>query len=444
MQRRTGGAIHDIIHAGYTKSMTANPSHRPLNVLLFPVGSAGDVYPHLGLDRALLERGHRVTLLTSGYFREAAEREGFEFVDLMPEEKFLRLAGNPLLWDPLRGAKAIFELYDIESIREAYQATVDHYEEGSTVAVTSAIGFAARIAQERIGIPLVTVDLQPMVLWSQHESPVLPGIPRGKYVPGWLKNAVYRMAERFLLDPMICPTLNEFRKELDLPPIRGLTKWWHSPQAILGLWPEWYGPVQPDWPSQLRLTGFPLWTEKANEPLPDDVESFLAAGDPPIVFTPGTANMFGHEFFRESLKACQQLGRRGMFFSKFDEHIPDELPETVRHFRYAAFQTLLPRVAAIVHHGGIGTTANAMAAGIPQLIMPLSHDQPDNAHRLKNLGIGDWLVPKRYRGEKVAAKLKYLLTDEGVKAATKGVASRFETNGTSPFEVACDVVESLV
>ena len=67
-----------------------------------------------------------------------------------------------------------------------------------------------------------------------------------------------------------------------------------------------------------------------------------------------------------------------------------------------------------------------------------------HAHRLKNLGIGDWLVPKRYRGEKVAAKLKYLLTDEGVKAATKGVASRFETNGTSPFEVACDVVESLV
>ncbi len=417
---------------------------QPLNILMFPVGSAGDVYPHLGLGRALRERGHRVTLLTSGYFRETAEREGFDFVDLVPEDDFLRLVGNPLLWDPLRGAKAIMELFTVESIREAYQTVVDHYEPGNTVAVTSAIGFAARIAHDKIGIPLVTVDLQPMVLWSKYDSPVLPGIPRGKFVPGWFKNSLYGLAERFILDPMICPTLNKFRREIDLPPVRKLTSWWHSPQAILGLWPEWYGPVQPDWPPQLTLTGFPLWTEKANEPLPDDVESFLAAGDPPIVFTPGTANMFGHQFFRESLKACEQLGRRGMFFSKFDDHIPDDLPETVQHFRYAAFQALLPRVAGIVHHGGIGTTSNAMVAGIPQLIMPLSHDQPDNAWRLKKLGIGDWLVPKHYRAGKVAEKLGRLLTSEEVKAATMEVASRFRNDAASTFAAACDVVESVV
>ena len=420
------------------------PPKSPLNILLFPVGSAGDVYPHLGLGRALRDRGHQVTLLTSGYFRETAEREGFDFVDLVSEEEFLRLAGNPLLWDPLRGANAIMELFTVESIRDAYQATVDRYEKGRTVAVTSAIGFAARIAHDKVGIPLVTVDLQPMVLWSKYDSPVLPGIPHSKLVPGWFKNTLFGLAERFVLDPMICPALNEFRREIDLPPIRRLTKWWHSPQAIIGMWPEWYGPTQPDWPSLLSLTGFPLWTEKANEPLPHDVESFLAAGDPPIVFTPGTANMFGHQFFHESLKACQQLGRRGMFFSKFDEHIPDDLPETVRHFRYAAFQTLLPRVAGIVHHGGIGTTSNAMVAGIPQLIMPLSHDQPDNAWRLKKLGIGDWLVPKRYRAENVTEKLRYLLTDERVKTAAEEIALRFQGSEASRFEAACEVVESVV
>ena len=422
------------------------PMAKKLHVLLMPVGSAGDVYPFLGLGRALRERGHHVTMLTSGYFQGVAEREGMDFAELISTDDFLRLIGNPFLWHPIKGTKAVLECFDKPSLLDSCHKVTERYKPGETVALTSCIGFGARLAHDVIGIPLVTLDLQPMVLWSGYDSPRLPGIPRGRFVPRWLKNMVYACGERLVLERLICPQLNAARKELGLPPIRRLTSWWHSPQAILGLWPEWYGPRQPDWPAHLHLIGFPIWTEQANQALSADLESYLCAGEPPIVFTPGTANMFGHDFFRAAVKACQILGKRGLLLSKFDEHIPGELPESVRHVRYAAFPKLLPRVSAIVHHGGIGTTSNALLAGIPQLVMPLSHDQPDNAHRLNRLGVGDWLLPRNFHGPAVAKKLRFLLSDSNVAAAVERWSQQMKMDGSrpaTPFAEACHVVESV-
>ena len=115
-----------------------------------------------------------------------------------------------------------------------------------------------------------------------------------------------------------------------------------------------------------------------------------AAGEPPIVFTPGSAMYHGQDFFRASVEACKQLNRRGILLTRHAEQIPADLPATIRHFSYAPFSLLLPRAAALVHHGGIGTSAQAMAAGCRQLITPFAHDQFDNADRLRRLGEGIW------------------------------------------------------
>ena len=407
--------------------------------LLCPFGSAGDVYPFLGLALRLQSRGHKVIVMTSGYFQETAERLGLEFVDGLSRERFLELVENPDLWHPWRGAAAVLETVRPEDLRSFYELVKERYVPGKTIAITSVLGFAVRMAHDKLDIPLLTVDLQPLVLWSKYESPIIPGL--WKSGPAWFKQLQFRIGTA-ILGRILAPRLNPFRAELDLPPIKDFYHWMHSPLAIIGLYPPWYAPPQPDWPPQVRLTQFPLWDENADEPLPERVETFLQAGDPPIVFTPGSANVIGHDFFAASAEACRRLGRRGMLFTRFPKSVPDDLPAGVEHFEYAPFTKLLPRVAAIAHHGGIGTTSAALAAGIPQLIMPFAHDQPDNLLRLQKLGVGDGLLPKKYQAPAVAKKLQYLLESPEVQSKCAEIAARFA--GLDPYAEIVEAVESFL
>src|SRR5690606_34135251 len=199
-------------------------------------------------------------------------------------------------------------------------------------------------------------------------------------------------------DHHILPGLNRFRREHGLAPVRDIIRdWWHSPDRVIGLFPEWFGPPQPDWPKQTVLTGFPLFDEKGLRELPPGLEEFLQAGEPPVVFTPGSAMAHGHEFFEEGVKALELGGRRGLLLSRFPETVPKRLPESVRHFEYVPFSEVLPRSAALVYHGGVGTCAQALQAGIPHLVQHMAHDQLDNLSRVRDLGVGDGLAPKQFK-----------------------------------------------
>jgi len=327
----------------------------------------------------------------------------------------------------------------IPSARRAYDSLADHYVPGRTVALTSALGFAGRCAQEKLGIPLISIDLQPMVMWSKYESPIIPGLVT--WAPPWFKQMQFQLGMMFL-NRLLGPRINPFRAQLGLKPVKDFYQWIHSPLAVIGLYPDWYATPQRDWPSQMRLTQFPLWNEQDGEPLPEDVERFLTAGSPPIVFTPGSANAHGRAFFVEAAEACRRMSRRGMLFTRFPESLPRALPEGVEHFTYAPFTSLLRRTAAISHHGGIGTTSAALAAGIPQLIMPLAHDQPDNLARLKRMQVGDGLVPKKYRAAAVAEKLSRLISSPEVQASCAEVAKRFV--GVDPYAQTVELVESFI
>jgi UDP:flavonoid glycosyltransferase YjiC (YdhE family) len=218
--------------------------------------------------------------------------------------------------------------------------------------------------------------------------------------------------------------------------------WWHSPQRVTGMWPEWFGPVQPDWPGQVRLTGFGLWDERGIHALPAEMEAFIDAGDPPIAFTPGSAMFFGHDFFEQSAQACGLMGRRGILLSRHREHIPGRLPPGVAYFPYAPFSELLPRCAAIVHHAGIGTTAQGLAAGVPQLLMPMSHDQFDNADRLCRLHVGAVVPRREYRAARVAAALEGLMSEPHTKKLALDLAKKVQ--GATAIEQTCDLIEGLL
>ena len=213
----------------------------------------------------------------------------------------------------------------------------------------------------------------------------------GVQLPAWTPRIFLRLAHKVLnrtSGSLIIPSISAVREEAGLPPLQQGNWTWESPDRIIGLFPEWFAPRQPDWPSQTRLTGFPMFDQRASAPLDPELERFLDGGEAPIVFTPGSGMWNGTSFFAESVRLCSKVGRRGLFLSVHADHIPSDLPSQIRHVSYAPFSQLLPRCAAIVHHGGIGTSAQAMAAGIPQLVTPFfAHDQFDNAARLRELGV---------------------------------------------------------
>jgi rhamnosyltransferase subunit B len=121
--------------------------------------------------------------------------------------------------------------------------------------------------------------------------------------------------------------------------------------------------------------------------------------------------------------------------------LPANLPAGVRHFHYVPFSQILPRAAAFVHHGGIGTVAQALASGVRQLVVPLAHDQPDNAVRVRRLGVGDMMLPKHYRVKTVLDSLHGLLESPAIAENCRRRAADLANNNT--LERTCDLIEKL-
>jgi UDP:flavonoid glycosyltransferase YjiC (YdhE family) len=175
--------------------------------------------------------------------------------------------------------------------------------------------------------------------------------------------------------------------------------------------------------------------------LPDEVCDFLSAGPPPIAFSPGSANRGAHAFFAAAVEACDRLGCRGILLTKYDHQLPSRLPDSVRHFGFVPLSKLLPHTAALVHHGGIGTCAQALAAGVPQVVQPMAYDQFDNSRRLMRLGVAAEISVKNFRGRTVADALALLLDSPTVAASCRDLASR--CNGPAALAAACDALEQL-
>ena len=412
-----------------------------LKAILVAVGSHGDVHPFVGIGLALRERGHDVTVLANGHCEPLVRRVGLGFASFASAEEYERIATRPELWHPTKGFRLMME-GTAQLVRPVYDLIVQRLEPGNTVVVASTLALGARVAQDKHGIPTATIQLQPSILRTDYQTPRLPGSPLRPWQPGWVKRALWWVADRLIIDPGLAPAVNAPRAELALPPVRRIMKdWWNSPERIICMFPEWFAPPQPDWPSQTRLTGFPLWDERGVAPMPEHLARFLDAGDPPVAFTPGSAMWQAREFFDAAVGTCRLLNRRGILLSRRREHLPPALPPKVIHVDFAPFSELLPRCAALVHHGGIGTASQAMAAGTRQLVTPMAHDQPDNAERQERLGVGRWLPAKQFRPDVAAPLLTELLQSSAVAAACAAVREKMkDSNGIAPT---CDLIERL-
>ncbi|WP_321821084.1 MULTISPECIES: glycosyltransferase [unclassified Burkholderia] len=353
-------------------------------VIVTAIGSAGDVHPLLGVARALATRGHDVVFCTHPPFEAAARRCGFTFVPVGTAAEYEAAMANPALWDPRTSFRTLWQV--IAPVLRPHYDALRALTDRDTVLVGTLWAFSARFMQELHGTPYVSVQVSPSTLLSAHVPPTHPRLTIPARWPLPVKAALMTLIERQVLDRVCGPALNAVRRELGLAPARRvLGRWLHSTDGVLCLFPDWFAPAQRDWPAGHLQSGFPLFNDIAT---PDDdraLDAFLAAGEPPVVFTAGSTRVDHAAYARAVADALHATGARGILLSPHDA-APAGDRLLVR--RFVPMRALLPRCRALVHHGGIGTAALAFEAGIPQVVTPFAHDQFDNAQRVAASGAG--------------------------------------------------------
>lgn len=419
-------------------------------IVLATFGSLGDLHPYMAIALELQKRGHRAVVATSALYRDKIESEGIGYASVRPDladiGELEEVAAK--IFDLRRGPEYIIRTIMMPHLRASYE-DLSNATLGADLLVTHMLTYAGPLVAEERKLPWVSTILAPLSLFSAHDPPVLPPVQ-------WMQH-LRRLGPRFhrllfaLMKRMTrswTRPVHDLRRELGLAETRRDPTYdgQFSPTLNLALFSSVMALPQPDWPANTVLTGFPTYDRHENrEGLPPGFASFLDEGEPPIVFTLGSsAVMQAGRFYTESAKAAQIVGRRAVLLIGSDiRNVPiGPLPDGIRAFDYAPYSDLFPRAAAIVHQGGIGTTAQALMAGHPMLVVPYGFDQPDNAARVARLGVGKVISRKRYSADNVASILKELLSSEKIasKAVTVGKLVRSEDGA----KTACDEIERML
>lgn len=397
-----------------------------MRVVLTCWGSLGDFYPFLALAGRLKEMGHEPILATSEFYRQRTVDAGVEFHAVRPDidpsdHEIIRR-----VMDPARGTEVLLRELLVPTIRQAFD-DLKAVARDADLLVTHPVTFAGPLVAGSLRMRWLSVALAPTSLFSVHDFPLLPPYPnvvRLARLAPWTARAFLRIAGR-ITAPWTAP-IGVLRRELGLPDVGDpLYAGQFSPFGTLALFSPIFGPPQPDWPPSTIATGFVSPREDAV--LPAAVEAFLGAGERPIVFTLGSSAVgAAGSFYVESVRAAESIGRRAILLAGLDpRNRPTQaLPQSILTVEYASHAALFPRAAAVVHHGGIGTTAAALRAGSPMLVVPHAHDQPDNAFRANKLGVARVLDARRYRADRAAEHLRAILTTPSYEARARDVAER--------------------
>jgi UDP:flavonoid glycosyltransferase YjiC (YdhE family) len=381
-------------------------------------------------------------------FRPKIEPLGIEFHKVGPTLRPDDPRQIAELMDIRKGTERTLREVLFPAIRQSYEELLAAVTAngGADLMLAGELVYQAPLVAEVTGIRWASYVLAPLSFFSAYDPPVLPpypGLAKLQSAVPPAGHAVTRFA-RWLTRDWAEPVYR-LRHELGLergPDVIFDAK--HAPALVLAIFSPLLGQPQPDWPPNTKITGFVFYDSDVDQQeLPADVEQFLDSGPPPVVFTLGSAAVLdAGSFYEESARAALAIGVRAVLLvGSDDRNLPAMRDANLCIARYAPYSKLFPRASMIVHQGGVGTTAQAMQAGKPMLVMPYSHDQPDNAQRVRRLGIAGVIRREDYTAERAARRIRRMLEHPrfAARAAQIGAQVRQE-NG---LQRACDALETL-
>jgi len=390
-------------------------------VVLATFGTHGDVNPFIAIALRLRELGFDPLIASWPDYQAKVSAAGIPFHPVRPSLAQMRadlgLDERAMMERAMADPAFVIRDLSMPYLRVTYDDITSALTDARLV-VTTLLAFSARLAAEKLGIPHIGVALQPMMLPSGYDSPLHPNAPRytafmrrlGPLVTVPAVKLMKSMAGRW-----VAP-IKAFRRELGLPPDSGnpLYDWQYSPYGVLGMYSPLLGPIQPDHPPRTEVTGFAFYDDDPNDDAATRAElaEFLAEGSAPIAFVLGSsAHWAAGDFFEISRDVVEASGRRAVLVGGADTLDGVHRSAHVLVCRYVPYSALFPKTAAIVHQGGIGTLAQALRSGRPQIVVPFHGDQLDNGARAARLGAGRVILRNRYRKQHLMRELDMVLTD---------------------------------
>jgi len=333
--------------------------------------------PFLAVAEGLRARGHRCVIASNAGYAQLIQAAGFPFAIIWQRQQ--QSLDEVMQRDPARAWEVVRNQMFVPAADPTFAFIAEFSRREPSVVLASWSAFGAARARAQLGVKLATAWLSPYPLTA------------------------------------------------------------HRPEAgeadtDIAFFPHWFAPA----PLGVRQAGFPLFEDALVPALPLEVETFVAAGPPPVLLTPGSFMRQARSFFDAGLEACAALGQRAILLTPYADQVP-ALPAWARHFPYLALQRLAPRAAVLIHHGGIGTAAQGLRGGLPQLLAPILFDQFDNAARLEALGVGHRLADSSDAAEMTAALKETLAAP--VRARAAALRGHFGTG--DPIGAICETVESL-
>lgn len=400
------------------------------NIILVTHWLDGDVIPFVRIGKELRRRGHQVTLITHCHFKKMAEEAGLNFEPWDTPEEYQELVNSmngevvqkeiQLSDEGKKRQEKFKEKHESFDVRmKEYDKVMKYCKHKETVILCkNRSSIAAYMVAEKLKLPLALVMMNPTEILSSIAY-----------------NRLYANKD--------LPLYNRLRTEVGLVPIKSWLQWESSAKMTLALWPDWYEKTERNWPSSIEKVGFPIEVGKeyVKKEVPLEVVKWLESKDRPILITGGTTKLINPLFYPYSIAACEALHKPTIVLTQYPELLPQKLPDYIKWYRYLPLDNIMPYLGAIIHHGGMGTLAGALKAGIPQLILPCFVDRPYNAALIKELGVGSYLGVSKWHREEIKEALEEVLRGEMLERCKEYAEKMLHNKGISTV---ADRIEKMI
>ena len=384
-------------------------------ILMLTHWTGGDVFPFMKLGKRLQKNGHEVILFSHCVYESYAVADGLGFVAIDDKTEYDDMNRDLyLLEDPVHSRQNTLDFFDRyhncdRMIRE-YKAMEQYIIDGETIILSRhRSSVAGLLLAEKKRIPVASVSLAPN--YFDHME---------------LHNQLFGKE--------MCDEINKARAILELSSIEDWKSWLYSP-AFLGFWPEWFARAEEEWPEHVKLIGY-VDEKKPKEELEVAVTEFLKEHEKVVLISGGTSTLLNKDFYRVGCDAVEACGYYGIAVVTHEEHMPTKKYDNILFVKSICMESALEQVDAIIHHGGMGTLSEACREGVPQVILAHLIDRPDNAARLKKVGIAEAYSPKDWENiEKIAEGIKEVTSIEFTEHCKDFAAKvieeeeRFDYNG---------------